>query len=220
MSIADELEKLANLRDKGVLTEDEFLFQKAKILGKKEPPIIENVVDQKNESKESIEKCNANTKTFPVNDKQNSLIKNLSQKFIEFSLLASYLIPIAALVRFWIVTSHNFSEFFIWLAGGFVLFYLYRILLKIILKTAIEGNEFINILMVMILIVSFWRAFSQNDVTTKTTDTPKENDAMVYRVLPNGLYTIQCMNSGSYKHYKPWFGAYETGEFINSGECD
>jgi hypothetical protein len=48
MSIADELEKLANLRDSDVLTEGEFQVQKAKILGKNKPPIIE--VASKNDS--------------------------------------------------------------------------------------------------------------------------------------------------------------------------
>ena len=64
MSVADELEKLANFRDNGVLTEGEFQVQKAKILGKKEPPIIDKVVAQKNETQEIIEKYGVNTKNI------------------------------------------------------------------------------------------------------------------------------------------------------------
>lgn len=74
MSIADELEKLANLRDKGVLTEDEFRFQKAKIIGKQEPPISGKVVEQKNEDQEIIEKYKVNTKAFQVDGKNNKIL--------------------------------------------------------------------------------------------------------------------------------------------------
>lgn len=52
MSIADELEKLANLRDNGALTEDKFQRQKAKFLGKNTPYTTEQKM--KRTSRKSI----------------------------------------------------------------------------------------------------------------------------------------------------------------------
>jgi Short C-terminal domain len=73
MSIADELEKLANLRDSGVLTEDEFRGQKAKILGKYKPPQIEKG-DENN-----IEGKKASTGTVAL-DKSDTTAKTASKK--------------------------------------------------------------------------------------------------------------------------------------------
>lgn len=82
MSIADELEKLANLRDSGVLTEGEFNGQKAKIIGKEEPFMFKKTAKQKNEAQETFQNNNVNTKTLKESTDKNSASVAFLELFI------------------------------------------------------------------------------------------------------------------------------------------
>lgn len=92
MSIADELEKLANLRDKGALTEDEFQSQKIKILHKKKSSLIEKKavnnsdIDEKKGNKQIINENNnviTNTEQSSSNISIVEMKENIKSYFIE-----------------------------------------------------------------------------------------------------------------------------------------
>ena len=71
MSIADELEKLANLRDKGTLNEEEFKEQKKRVIGKILPST--NMKDDLNSKKED----NPSTNTSSAANNKDIIISML-----------------------------------------------------------------------------------------------------------------------------------------------